>query len=68
MGTKTADQNSSFGATCDKMSAKVNSKNCGKCHQPFKKNQKYFVCLLMFVLLLYVQSQQLWSLQNGQFT
>ena len=44
MATKSSDQNSSFGATCDKTSAKVNSKNCGQCNQPFKKNQKSLNC------------------------
>ena len=44
MASKSPDQNSSFGATCDKTSAKVNSKNCGQCDQPFKKNQKSLNC------------------------
>ena len=26
------------------------------------------ICLFLFVLLLYVPSQQLWSLRDGQFT
>ena len=30
------------------------------------KKDSYLLCL--FVLLLYVQSQQLWSLRDGQFT
>ena len=46
MTSKTPYQNASIAVTCDssKVASKVNSKNCGQCDQPFKKNQKSLNC------------------------
>ena len=38
----------------------------GRCLAGWVVGSLFFICL--FVLLLYVPSQQLWSLQDGQFT
>ena len=41
------DQNPPTGATCDSPKAAskaINNKNCGRCDQPFKKNQKSLNC------------------------
>ena len=35
---------------------------------PYISQSRTCVCLFLFVLLLYLPSQQLWSLRDGQFT
>ena len=46
----------------------IDATNCATETAPKKYDQVALIFVCLFVLLLYVPSQQLWSLRDGQFT